>query len=281
MNNHKPKKPEKAYKDSAFLNGKDGRVVRIISEFLEPESRFRHEQVKDTIVFFGSARILPREKAFKRLDELKKQKASAKKITDATTALEMSKYYEDTVELSYKITKWSQKQQPKNRFVICSGGGPGIMEAANRGAKKAGGKSIGLNISLPYEQDPNPYISENLSFVFHYFFMRKFWFAYMAKALVIMPGGFGTFDELFEILTLVQTKKIRKKMPVVIYGRNFWKDILDVDRLISKQLINKDDIRLFKIVDSVDEAFSYLKNELSKNYLHIKTSLFNHKNSNI
>ena len=270
-------KAEKAYNNLQFLNSKDGRVIRILSEFLEPESRFRREQIKDTIVFFGSARILPRDLAYKNLSELKSKKASSKKIDEAVLALEMSKYYEDTVDLSYRITKWSLKQKPGRRFVVCSGGGPGIMEAANKGAKKAGGKTIGLNISLPYEQYPNPYISKDLNFEFHYFFMRKFWFAYLAKALVVMPGGFGTFDEMFEILTLIQTKKMRKKMPVVIYGKNFWKDILDVDKLISKKLISKDDMNLFKLVDSVDEAFDYLKSELSKNYLNIKTSLFNHK----
>lgn len=192
----------------------------------------------------------------------------------------MSKYYESTVDLSYKLTKWSQKLHPHNRFVICSGGGPGIMEAANLGARKAGGKTIGLNISLPYEQNVNPYISKNLSFEFHYFFMRKFWFAYLAKALVIMPGGFGTLDELFEILTLVQTKKMRKKMPIVIFGKEFWSHILDTDRFLSRKLISKDDLGLFKLVDSVDEAFNFLKSELSKNYIQIKTSLFNHKNFN-
>ena len=247
---------------------------------MEPESRFRKEQVKDTIVFFGSARILSREKAYTNLENLKRMGKKGKSIEEAIKQLEMSKYYEDAVELSYRLTKWSQRLRPRNRFVICSGGGPGVMEAANLGACKAKGKSVGLNISLPFEQNPNPYVSENLNFEFHYFFMRKFWFAYLAKALVIMPGGFGTFDELFEILTLVQTRKIRKKMPVVIYGKHFWKDILNLDKLIGQKLIDSDDIRLFKMVDSVDEAFEYLKYELSKNYLHIKTSLLNNKNLN-
>jgi uncharacterized protein (TIGR00730 family) len=244
---------------------------------LEPESRFRREKIRDTIVFFGSARLLPKETAFKNLEEVKMKKSSPKKIDEAVTALEMSKYYEAAVELSYRLTKWSLKLGPQNRFVICSGGGPGIMEAANKGARKANGKTVGLNISLPFEQNLNPYISENLNFEFHYFFMRKFWFAYLAKALVIMPGGFGTFDELFEILTLVQTKKIRKKMPIVIYGKSFWKNILDLDKLLSRKLIDIEDVKLFKLVDSVDEAFEFLKNDLTRNYLHIKTSLFNNK----
>jgi len=273
----KKNKAVKAYNNTSFLNSKDGRVIRIISEFLEPESRFRKIKITDTMVFFGSARIYPRTESLKKLDELIKTKASASKIDEAKEALELSKYYEDTVELSYKLTRWSKKLVPKNRFVVCSGGGPGIMRAANYGATLAGGKSIGLNISLPYEQVPNNYITENLDFVFHYFFMRKFWFAYLAKALIIMPGGFGTLDELFEILTLVQTKKIRKKMPIVIYGKKFWNSIVNFDRLVSLKLISEDDVNLFFLTDSVDEAFNFLKTNLSKHYIDIKTSLFNNK----
>jgi uncharacterized protein (TIGR00730 family) len=167
------------------------------------------------------------------------------------------------------------RQVPKNRFVICSGGGPGVMEAANYGAVKAGGKSIGLNISLPAEQEPNPHISDELNFEFHYFFMRKFWFAYLAKALVIMPGGFGTLDELFEMLTLVQTFKIRKKMPIVVYDKNFWEDVLDFNEMRKKGMISEEDLKLFRVVSTVEEAYTFLRNELSKNYLDIKTSLFN------
>jgi hypothetical protein len=220
---------------------------------------------------------MPRDNAFKRLEHLKKSKAPKTKIEEAVQEMQMSKYYEDTVELAYKVTKWSLKQKPLRRFVICTGGGPGLMEAANLGAQKAKGKSIGLNISLPFEQKPNQYITDSLNFEFHYFFMRKFWFAYLAKALVIMPGGFGTFDELFEILTLVQTNKIKKKMPIVIYDKDFWDKIVDFEELAKRKLIDKDDLGLFKMVNSVDEAFEFLKEELSKNYLDIKISLFNNK----
>ena len=277
--NHKKSKVIKAYKNIEFLSSRDARIIRILSEFLEPERRFRTEKVKDTIVFFGSARVSPRNEAFKKLGHLKRIKADKNEIEKAVMDLEMSKYYEDTAELAYRITKWSMRQVPKNRFVICSGGGPGIMEAANYGAVKAGGKSIGLNISLPSEQEPNPHISDELNFEFHYFFMRKFWFAYLAKALVIMPGGFGTLDELFEMLTLIQTFKIRKKMPIVIYDKNFWNDVLDLDELLKKGMINKEDFRLFRVVSTVDEAYVYLRDELSKNYLDIKTSLFNKRSS--
>src|SRR5258706_3835409 len=205
-------------------------------------------------------------------------------LKDALIDLEMSRYYEDTIELSDRLTKWSMGlENTHRRFVICSGGGPGIMEAANKGAKKAGGKSIGLNISLPFEQELNPYISNELNFEFHYFFMRKFWFAYLAKALVIMPGGFGTIDELFEILTLVQTGKIRKKMPIVVYDKKFWDKILNFEEFLNKRLINEEDLKLFYIAETIDDAFAYLTRELSKHYLKIEVSLFNvdktkHKN---
>ncbi len=187
----------------------------------------------------------------------------------------MSRYYDETVELARLVTAWSIKRKPSHRFVICSGGGPGIMEAANLGAKKAGGKSIGLNISLPFEQVPNPYITDELNFEFHYFFMRKFWFAYLAKALIIMPGGFGTIDELFEILTLVQTRKIRKKMPIIVYGKHYWDKIINFNELVRKRMVTNEDINLFYFADNVKDAFSYLKTELSKHYIDIKTSLFN------
>ncbi|MGA2668664.1 MAG: TIGR00730 family Rossman fold protein [Ignavibacteria bacterium] len=274
---NKIKRAVKAYKDVDFLNSVDARVIRIISEFLEPQRRFRHEKVRDTIVFFGSAKIISRDEAFKKLEHLKKTKAVGAKMEEAVQDMEMSKYYEDTVELAYRITKWSSKQKPLRRFVICTGGGPGLMEAANYGASKANGKSIGLNISLPYEQLPNKYITDSLNFEFHYFFMRKFWFAYLAKALVIMPGGFGTFDELFEILTLVQTHKIKKKMPIVIFDKAFWNNIVDFEELAKKKLIDTNELALFKMVSTIDEAFDYLKGELTKNYLDIKTSLFNNK----
>ena len=267
---------KKAYNDPEFLYSADARPIRILSEFLEPQSRFRHAKIKDTIVFFGSARLISGKDAKKKVKSLKGKKKSSDKLADALIDLEMSRYYDDAVELSSKLTKWSLGlENTHRRFVICSGGGPGIMEASNLGAKKAGGKSIGLNISLPFEQSPNPYISKDLNFEFHYFFMRKFWFAYLAKALVIMPGGFGTIDELFEILTLVQTGKIRKKMPIVIYDKDFWGKILNFEEFAKKRLIEKSDLDLFYIANSVDDAFDYLTRELYKHYLKIEVSLFN------
>lgn len=272
------KKAPKAYNDSDFLNSPQARSLRILSEYVGPQTRFYKEEVKDTIVFYGSARIPSRRQALKSVNDLQKYKNPSKeRIESANVDLEMSRYYEETVELSRKLTIWSKKQTPGNRFVICSGGGPGIMEAANKGAKLAGGKSIGLNISLPFEQMPNQYITPALNLEFHYFFMRKFWFAYLAKALVIMPGGYGTLDELFELLTLVQTKKIRKKMPIVVYDKKFWDKLLNFEEFLKKRLVSKEDLKLFLIAESVDEAFEYLKLELSKIYLQKPTSLFNQR----
>jgi len=234
-----PGKPPKSYKDADFLNSADARIIRIMSEFIAPQARFRREQIRDTIVFFGSARIKERKIARKELRAAEALISQKKRPTrelllryrTAQTSFEMSKYYEECTELSRLLTQWSRKLSNSNRFVICSGGGPGIMEAANRGAILAGGKSIGLNISLPFEQSSNRYISKGLNFEFHYFFMRKFWFAYLAKALVVFPGGFGTMDEMMEILTLLQTNKIRKKLTVVIYGSEYWKKIINFDEL--------------------------------------------------
>lgn len=272
------KKVFKSYKDEGFLNSPAARTVRILSEYLGPQDRFRKEEVKDTIVFYGSARILSKRQANKQFKELQKYKnPSEDRVKNAKIDLEMSKYYEDTVELSRLLTEWSLKRAPGYRFVVCSGGGPGIMEAANYGAQKAGGKSVGLNISLPFEQEANKYITPALNFEFHYFFMRKFWFAYLAKALVIFPGGYGTLDELFELLTLVQTKKIRKKMPIVIYDRKFWQGVLNFEELVKRRLIAKEDVKLFHVAETVEEAFEYLKSELSKIYLQKPVSLFNHK----
>lgn len=269
-------KAPKAYSDEKFLKSPAARSLRIVAEYMEPQYRFRKENVRDTVVFYGSARLLPKAAANKKLKELKKMKnPSGDRLLDAQIDLEMSRYYEDTVELSRLITEWSMKQEPGNRFVVCSGGGPGIMEASNRGAKKAGGKSIGLNISLPFEQNPNPYITPALNFEFHYFFMRKFWFAYLAKALIIMPGGYGTMDELFELLTLIQTKKIRKKMPIVVYDKMFWERVINFEELAKKRLIDKEDLKLFLIAETVDEAFHYVKNDLQKHYMQKPVSLFN------
>ena len=268
-------KAPKAYHNLKFLNSPGGRGLRILTEYEEPLNRFRKYNINHTVVFFGSARILPKKDAKLKLAEVKKKIASSKKknpkfeqeLKSAESHLHMSKYYEDTVELAYLMTNWAKSLKKPNKFIVCSGGGPGIMEAANRGAAKAKGFSMGLNISLPFEQYPNVYISPELNFEFHYFFMRKFWFAYLAKALVIMPGGFGTLDELMEILTLVQTEKLHKKMTVVVYGKEFWDKIINLDNMADLQMISKEDLKLFKFVDTPVEAFEYLKKELTKNYV--------------
>ncbi|MBS4012801.1 MAG: TIGR00730 family Rossman fold protein [Bacteroidetes bacterium] len=247
--------PPKAYKNLDFLMSPDARELRILSEFVEPKSRFSRNKIKDTIVFFGSARILPEDIARKNLELLRNQKEpDVKELKKCEKELENSRYYEDAVELAKRLTKWSiNKYGANNRLLICSGGGPGIMEAANKGAKLAGGKSIGLNISLPYEQFANPYIDDELNFEFHYFFMRKFWFAYLAKAMIIFPGGFGTLDELMEILTLVQTGKIKKPMKILIYDRKYWDQIINIDNLVNNYTISESDLNLFEFCESVDE----------------------------
>lgn len=268
-------RPKKAYENEAFLKGPDARTIRLMSEFHEPLSRFRKFGVRDTVVFYGSARILPPEQTRKRLAELKKKAAQTSRpskklldaLDDAHVENEMAKYYADADELAYLLTRWSNSLKDGHRFIVCSGGGPGIMEAANRGARRAKGAAIGLNISLPFEQVPNPYISPELNFEFHYFFMRKFWFAYLAKALVVFPGGFGTLDELFELLTLVQTKKIMKPLAIVIYGREYWNELIDFDTMLRHRMISPEDLKLFQFADTPETAFDYLKKQLSRHYL--------------
>ncbi len=270
MGKRPPTPPPKAYNNLKFLNSPDARVIRMLAEFLEPQRRFKDHKVRDTVVFFGSARILPRSEAsviVKRVrDHLKHvRRPNTEQLREFRTAqmrLEMSKYYEDAVELARLLTEWSRGLSEENRFVICSGGGPGIMEAANKGAFLAGGKSIGLNISLPFEQHANPYISPGLDFEFHYFFMRKLWFVSLSKGLVIFPGGFGTLDELMEVLTLLQTKKVTKKMAIVIYGSEYWRKVFDFDTMIDYGLINRKDLEYFHFLDTPGEAFEYLKTAL-------------------
>jgi hypothetical protein len=261
-----------AYQNEPFLNSPDGRILRILSEYSEPLSRFRREQIQDTVVFFGSARFHDRESAQATLKEIQTGAKAGGENTDglkrARAAVEMSRYYEDARKLASMLTKWAiDIPARRRRFVVTTGGGPGIMEAANRGAKEAGGKTIGLNINLPFEQFPNPYITPSLNFEFHYFFMRKFWFAYLAKALVIFPGGFGTFDELFEILTLAQTDKLAKKILVVIYGSEYWKKLINFQAMIDSGTINPADLQLFQMVDSPEEGFEFLRDGLTKHHL--------------
>jgi uncharacterized protein (TIGR00730 family) len=251
----------KAYRNEKFLDSPEARSLRLLAEYLEPMERFEHYGIQDTILFFGSARILSREQAEDALKAAKRKKAGVKR---AEAALGMAKYYEATRELASRITAWSKGLKGSGRrFVVCSGGGPGIMEAANRGASEARGDNIGLGISLPFEQSGNEYITHKLAFEFHYFFMRKFWFLYMAKAMVIMPGGFGTLDELFESLTLMQTGKMTKRLPIVLFGSEFWDRVIDLDAMAGFGTISEADIDLLHRTDSVDDAFDYITSELS------------------
>jgi len=255
---HRP--PSKAYKNDAFLSSPRARALRILAEYMEPESRFAHHKVEDTIVFYGSARIISRQDAEAKLAAAK---AEGGDVARAERWVEMSRFHEATFELARRLTEWSKSLVDSDRrFVVCSGGGPGIMEAANQGASQAKGLNVGLNISLPMEEGYNPHITRELQFEFHYFFMRKFWFAYLAKAVVVMPGGFGTLDELFELLTLVQTGKIRKHMPILLFGTDYWGQVVDFEALARFGTINAKDIDLCFRTDSVDEAFDYLTEQL-------------------
>ena len=260
----------KAYKNEEFLNSRNARSLRIQAEYLEPETRFEKFNVKDTIVFFGSARTKSRSQAQKALRQARKSSAPSKQIVRAERDLKMSRYYEEARELSKRLTEWSKdlnNEGDERRFVICTGGGPGIMEAANRGASEAKGLNIGLNISLPFEQHENPYITHHLGFEFHYFFMRKFWFVYLAKMIVVFPGGFGTLDELFEVMTLDQTGKLTKPVKIVLYGENYWKDIINFEALAEYGTVSLNDLDMMYITDNVDEAFDYITSELSENAL--------------
>jgi uncharacterized protein (TIGR00730 family) len=255
-----------AYENESFLNSPDGRVLRILSEYMEPLSRFRREQIQDTVVFFGSARFRSHADAQQNLSA--QDKSIEADHRRALASVNMARYYEDSRKLAFLLTQWAaQIPARRHRFVVTTGGGPGIMEAANLGAQEAGGKSIGLNINLPFEQSPNPYITPSLNFEFHYFFMRKFWFAYLAKALVIFPGGFGTLDELFEILTLAQTQKLAKKILVIVYGSEYWKRLINFDVMVDAGTISAGDLDLFRMVDSPEEGFEFLRDGLVKYHL--------------
>ncbi|HUG76829.1 MAG TPA: LOG family protein [Burkholderiales bacterium] len=259
------RRPPHAYRNRSFLNSKDARALRILAEYLEPKTRFERYRVDDTIVFMGSARIPSREHAQAALHEAEAGKGDVER---ARTALEMSAYYEAARRLAFRLTQWSKELDPKERrFVVCTGGGPGIMEAANRGAAEAQGMNVGLTISIPVEEFDNQYVTRELAFHFHYFFMRKFWFAYLAKAVIVFPGGFGTLDELFELLTLVQTRKMTKPMPIVLFGTEYWKQIIDFDALARYGTIDARDIELMYRTDSVDEAYDWLVLQLAERAL--------------
>jgi uncharacterized protein (TIGR00730 family) len=272
-----PKKAMKAYLNPQFLKSRDARLIRMMCEYMEPLQRFQRSDVRETIVFFGSARARPpvavkteyaaAQEEKKKFGSAKPPKALREKLAKLEGDMKLAIYYEEAAELSALLTQWAKSLGQGKRFVICSGGGPGIMEAANRGAtERAGGPTVGLAISLPTEERPNPFITPDLLFEFHYFFMRKLWFAYLACALVIFPGGFGTMDELFEILTLVQTRKIGRPLPIILYGKKFWGDFLDFNALMRWGTISPRDLNLFKVCDSPKEAFEHLKKELLRHY---------------
>lgn len=263
-----------AYENPAFINSPDGRILRVMAEYQEPLARFRREQIQDTVVFFGSARFQGGEASKKLLAAIEQKPPNAAaadqeaELKRARAAVDMARYYEEARRLAFLLTEWStQIPARRQRFVVTTGGGPGIMEAANLGAYEAGGKSIGLNINLPFEQNPNSYITPALNFEFHYFFMRKFWFAYLAKALVIFPGGFGTIDELFEILTLAQTDKLAKKILVVIYGSEYWHRIMNFQAFVDAGTVSPEDLNLFKFVDTPEDAFHFLRDGLTEYHL--------------
>jgi uncharacterized protein (TIGR00730 family) len=255
--------PEKAYRNLEFLSGPEARTIRILSEYLEPRDRLRRHRVRNTIVFFGSSRFKDMETA----EAIAAEASTPEEKSRAQQLIRGAKYYEDARSLAYKLTEWvSENRDAGPDFFVCSGGGPGIMEAANRGAHEAGGKSLGFNISLPFEQKPNPYITPELNFDFHYFFMRKLWFAYLGKAIVVFPGGFGTLDEMMELLTLVQTDKLRKQMKILIYGREFWDRIVNLDALVEWGTISPEDLDLFEYADTPDEACKSLIPWLKEHY---------------
>ena len=266
--------PLKAYKNLDFLKSEKARFIRILCELFEPEERFKENGVENTIVLFGSARTKPLQEAEAQLKSIngfiaeapEPDEALLKKRKQAEIDLKSSKYYEAARELSAKLTEWSRGLPEKDRLFICSGGGPGIMEAANRGASEAEGKSVGLGISLPFEQRVNDYISKELQFEFKYFFIRKYWFVMLAKSLVAFPGGFGTMDELFETLTLIQTEKVNGKAPIVLFGKEFWDELIDFNTLVKWGMISEEDLSYIHITDSVEDAFQFVVTQVRKSH---------------
>lgn len=274
---HAPKAP---HENQSFMQSTPARPIRILAEYIHPLAQLKKEGIGDTVVMFGSARIDSHETAAGRYSRLKdmntrgmgKEKLKKHHIAmrEAKSALEMSRYYEEARQLSHKLTTWALSLGPRpRRFVVCSGGGPGIMEAANRGAYEAGGKSIGLSIELPHEQFANPYISPELSFNFHYFFMRKLWFAQVAKALIVFPGGFGTMDELWEMMTLAQTGKMAKNTLILIYGRKYWNDVLNLKAMVRWGTINQNEFDQLQFADTVEEAFEVIRTGLEKYHMEV------------
>jgi uncharacterized protein (TIGR00730 family) len=275
MSKFKSKKPSRlpklAYRNERFMDSADGRTLRIAAEYLEPQVRLRRASVQNTVVFFGSSRVLPADKARERLREVMARARcgspppTSEELRAARMALRMSKYYEGARELAHLITTWSLGlKNGKHFLVVCSGGGPGIMEAANRGAHEAGGVSIGFNIRLPSEQNANPYITPELSFLFRYFFMRKLWFAQPSRAVIVFPGGFGTMDEMWEFLTLIQTHKMGHRNTILLYGSKFWKKAVNFDWLREAGTVSAEESRLIRFVDSPKEAFETLKSTLTR-----------------
>lgn len=266
-----PARPLKAYNNREFLNSGDARGIRVLCEMEEPQQRLRAMGIENFIVFFGSARIPPPDQAAEKVALLEKQKPSAKReaaLQAARRDQKVARFYEDAQTLARDLTRWSMDlKDPKNRFYICSGGGPGIMEAANRGASEAGGVNVGLGISLPFEQSNNPYITHKLSFEFHYFFVRKYWFLYLAKAMIIFPGGFGTMDELFEMLTLLQTGKTQKRIPIVLYGSEFWNELINFQAFVDWGVISPEDLDRFRIMDDLDAVQQYITGEITEHYI--------------